>query len=157
LQADFLLAALRDDDDLPDDPDQESSDDLSGTLIMPVLREVPQDWEFGVVFALLAPIPPPGPQFPPHAAPIGGAQPIVGGARVNRGHVYRRSDGGMIHARLTSLVGSEILNPGGLIVTGPGDRNSRRAHGRGIGVRNNWNYRCRYSLTGNFGLHVRVS
>jgi hypothetical protein len=110
-----------------------------------------------VVFALIAPIPPPVPQFSAHSVPRGGAQPIVGGARVNRGHAYRRSDGGMIHAKLTSLVGSEILNPGGLTVAGPGDGNSRRTHGRRIRVRNNSNYRCRYSLTGNFGLHVQVS
>lgn len=161
LQADFQLAALRGDDDLPDDPPDDPDpgplDDPSITLIEPVLGEVPQDWEFGVVFALLAPIPAPGPQIAASFVPVGGGRPFVGGARAHKGHVYRRSDGGVIHAKLTSLVGSEILDPGGRTVTGPGEANSRKTHGRGIGVTNNTNYRCRYSLTGNFGLHVQVS
>jgi hypothetical protein len=161
LEADFQLEARRDDDDLPDDPpddpDPESSDDPGSILIRPVLREVSQDREFGVAFEFIASTPPSGPQIFTLSTPLGDAVPIQGGARVHGGHVYRRSDGEMIHAKLTSLVGSEILNPGDLVVTGPGDGNSRRTHGRGIGVRNHSNYRVRYTLTGNFGLHVQVS
>jgi len=160
LEADFQIAARRDDNDLPDDPDPESSDDPSDILIRPVLHAIPQDREFVVAFEFIASVPSlpsPDPHISMLSGLLGGELPIVGGARANKGHAYRRSDGGVIHAKLTSLVGSEILYPGSLTVPGPGAGNSRKTHGRRIRVKNNSNYRCRYTLTGNFGLHVQVS